>query len=187
MIFVAIIAIAILAGAKAPRRAAPAPVDAGALFAAVAAEIDRGASVRHALALVAPSERVRRLALTGQPIGLVAEAVDRALPDRDPLVIGGISAVIHSGAPPAQLFRLLAERARRRAGRKARVRVLTAQARFSASIVALLPVLVGVMVVATRPGGLVAMGGLGRTAVFIGAAMQLIGVGAVISMVRQHS
>lgn len=166
------------------RLSGPLPSDA-AFFAAVAAELRRGASLRQALAWASPGTKAARLATSGQPMAVVVAALESDVPLRGQLAGAGIALAARSGAPAAPLFARLAERARAGELMVREVRVMTAQARLSAAVIGLIPVGLGIALVLSRSSGSLASPAA-RTAVAVGLGLQLIGLGAIALLVRAH-
>ncbi|NND04433.1 MAG: hypothetical protein HKN91_16780 [Acidimicrobiia bacterium] len=160
--------------------------DEAAAFEAVAAELKRGASLRHAVAAVYPSTSISRLALSGQPMSWVAAELVRHSPRRDDLVGAGLQLAASSGASAEQLFVALAERARSDRRLESKKRVLATQARASAVVVALLPIVLGLMLMVTSNTEAITGSAPARTSVLIGLAMQLAGA-ALVALISRNA
>ncbi len=163
-----------------PRPAA----DVGDYFEAVLVELRRGASLRHAIAMVAPEARHARLARSGQPIAEVAASLDAFVGGRVGLIVPGLALAARTGAPAAPLFAALVQRARRDRARTRLRRTVTAQAQLSAAVVAALPMGLGVLLAVTRRTHLLGSG-MGRMAIIIGLLMQLAGVAVIVILLRR--
>jgi len=166
------------------RRSRPQRCDAD-FFEAMAAELRRGASLRHAVAWAAPESKAARLATTGQPMPVVVAALKSDIPLSSELAGAGIKLAARSGAPAAPLFARLAERSRIAEQLERELRVLTAQARLSAAVVGLIPVGLGIGMVLSR-GGAVLASSAARTTVAAGLSLQLIGLGIIAALLRMH-
>jgi len=91
-----------------------------------------------------------------------------------------------TGARAAALFGRLAERAADVQTLARERRALTAQARFSATIVAGLPVLVAVFVIASGGASATAAAGpLGALVLGVGVALELAGLGVIVWLLRR--
>ena len=154
-------------------------------FEAVAAELRRGASLRHAVAWAAPESNAARLATTGQPMPVVVAALEADVPLVGELAGAGIALAVRSGAPAAPLFARLAERSRIDEQLQRELKVLTAQARLSAAVVGLIPVGLGVGLVLSR-GSAVLASPAARTTVAVGLSLQLLGLGIIATLLRMH-
>ncbi len=152
-------------------------------FDAVAAELRRGASLRHAIAAPVAGSVTARLAVSGQPMGLVVAALERELDPVDGLAAAGIELAGETGAPSATLFSRLAERARARRQLEGERRALSAQARFSAAVVGLMPLGIGLMLGVARGGSLMTKAAT-RLPVLLGLGMQLAGVVLLVLLMR---
>ena len=161
----------------------PLPGDAE-FFATVAAELRRGASLRHAIAWAAPGSNAARLAMTGQPMAAVVTALQVDVPLRGELAAAGMNLAARSGAPAAPLFHRLVDRSQ--AGRQLarELRVLTAQARLSAAVVGLIPLLTSCVLVVGRGGVLASPAA--RIVVGAGLGLQLLGLAVVAVLLRMH-
>ncbi len=163
------------------------PVGPGAAvryFDSVAGELRRGAALRQALAIPAEGSRLARLAMTGQPIELVAAEVQRMFDLGDELAVAGIQLAARSGAPAAALFSRLAERLRTAEQLERDRRTLTAQARLSAAVIGLLPVAPVVMMLLAGRSHLLLEPGPSRSVVLIGLALQGLGLIVIGGLLR---
>lgn len=185
MIAAVLLALLVLQAAVPRKRLAEGLESTAESYEAIAAELRRGANLRHAIAAVHPNSRLSRLALSGQPMDAIAAELAARSPEADPLIEAGVQLAAASGAPAASLFVALAERVRLRREAAAKKRVLTAQARASAAVIATLPLLVGTLLVASRSAGVLATSAAARYAVATGVVLELGGAGIVIAMVRR--
>ena len=174
----------VLAGTPRSRSASPSPPRPVDRFEAVSAELRRGASLRVALASTAPGSRMARLALSGQPMEAVVGELAELWNVDDALLRPGTLLAAIGGAPAAELFDRLADRARAATRLAHRRVVLTAQARMSAVIVGLLPLVIGLLVLATRSGELLTTPAA-RWAVALGMSLHLAGVASVAWFLRR--
>jgi len=171
----------------------PKRADSEAVFlGAVRAELRAGASVRQAV--VAAAARVPelslgpavRLARAGLPLGEVGRAAAAALPVNGAHAAAALEMTALTGARAAALFGRLAERAADVQTLARERRALTAQARFSATIVAGLPVLVAVFVIASGGASATAAAGpLGALVLGVGVALELAGLGVIVWLLRR--
>ena len=159
-------------------------VDAAEYFDTVAGELRRGSSLRHALAAPVPGSRLARLALTGQPIDLVAAEVGAMLRLDDELPIAGIRLASRTGAPASRVFGRLAEQARAVKQHERDRAAATAQARLSAGVIGLLPLTLGLATLVLGNGHFVTRPGPARTAVIIGVSLQLTGLLIIGALLR---
>lgn len=140
------------------------------LLSAIAAELRAGASVRSALAAATRGNTelsaAGRLARGGAPLAVVANALQA-----DSRLSAAIAVAARSGGKSAFVFSRLAERAAMDAEVERQRRVLTAQARMSAAVVASLPLL------------WLVFGGIGRIDSMIrGGAGVIAGLGLAMEM-----
>jgi Flp pilus assembly protein TadB len=154
-------------------------------FEAVASELRRGASLRHALAWAMPGSASARLAGSGQPMAAVVAALEVEVPLEGELAGAGIVLASRSGAAAAPLFIRLAGRSRARRELARELRVLTAQARLSAAVVGLIPVGLGLVLVLSR-GGAVLASPAARSLVAFGLGLQLVGLATIALLLRGH-
>lgn len=174
----------------APRRLAMRPEEEAAWLRSLAAELGAGATLRAALAAAAVDiprlQRVVRLAAGGSPLGEVAGLVAVALPTTGRSAAAAIDIVARSGGRAAAVFAELAAQADAKAELAAERRAATAQARLSAMVVGALPLAaLAVLVVTGRAAALLGGGGLGSLILFAGTGLQLLGLAAVVAMVRR--
>ena len=154
----------------------------------VAAEIDAGSSVRHAViagAARAPDlnlEPAVHLAAAGRPAAEVAQRLQEALPVNGRLSAAAYSLVAESGAEASAVFSGLAVRAAGAGDIERERRVMTAQARLSAALVGGLPVVVTLMMGAMGRGPDVQGAGAVVTALGVG----LIGLGGLMVWLMVH-
>jgi len=162
----------------------PGPAEGARYFDAVAGELRRGAALRQALAIPAPHTRLARLALTGQPIELVAVEVQTMFALDDELATAGIRLASRSGAPTGLLFSRLAERLRFAEQLERDRKALTAQARLSAAVIGLLPAAPGVIMLASGGSGRLLEPGPSRSVALFGLALQLLGLMVIAGLLR---
>jgi len=191
--FVALGVVAVLGvGARLRRGPGGNRTDEAVYHGAVAAELRRGASLR--TAMVHAGSRVPgldighvgRLLRTGQPISVVAAALQPALPLTGRLAMPAITLAAESGGRAAAVFDRLASRALADAEAARERHAATAQARLSAWIVGGLPV--GAVVVAAasgRLGRVAATGTLGLAVLVIGMVLVGLGLATVVILVRR--
>ncbi len=180
-----VLAVAVLAFSPNGRRPRLATTDTAAEFEAIAAELRRGASLRHAIAAAYPESQLARLAHTGQPMGWVAAELARRSVRADTLISAGLQLAAVGGASAAPLFIALAQRVRTQRDLAAKRRVLVAQAKASALVIASLPLLVGLPLVLTRSLGVLSTSAAARTAVLVGISLEIVGAGLVVLMVKR--
>jgi Flp pilus assembly protein TadB len=168
------------------RRAArrPGAAAAAGYFDSVASELRRGAVLRQALAIPVPGTRLARLALTGQPIELVAVEARQMFALDDDLATAGIRLAGRSGAPAGVLFARLAERLRAAEQSARDRRALTAQARLSAVVIGVLPVVPAVMMLASGQRSVLLEPGPGRSMVVAGLVLQALGLIVIGALLR---
>jgi len=167
------------------RRAGSAVPDLAAEYEAVAAELRRGASLRVAIAGVYPGSKLAGLAMSGQPMSWVAAELERRADHGDQLIGAGLQLAATSGASAAPMFVALADRVRTQRDIASKRRVLAAQARASALVIGVIPLVIGLLLVATRSFGSLATSPPARLSVLIGAAMEIVGAGLVIVIARR--
>lgn len=185
MIVALLLALAVARARPIQRRRSQRSGSDAEFFEAVAAELRRGASLRHALAWAAPESGAARLATTGQPMATVVTALETDVPLRGELAGAGIALAGRSGAPAAALFARLADRSRVGEQLARELRVLSAQARISAAVVGLIPIGLGVGLVMSR-GSAVLASPAARSLVGVGLGLQLLGLGTVALLLRAH-
>lgn len=174
------------------RTARVAPDDEATLFRAMAAELRSGASLRGALAEAAHrvphmelDQSVRRAA-AGMPMSDIADSVETKLPSNGRLAAAAFRLSDWSGARVADTFEGLAERAAATADLARERKAATAQARLSALIVGLAPLVFTALLVATgRGAGLIAHGGLGWLVLVVGLGLETAGLFIVALIVRR--
>jgi Flp pilus assembly protein TadB len=158
----------------------PAP----ALLRELASSIEAGATLRTAIADAPPAfvdDTTRRLCLTGAPIEQVAASLGVHVPEvADALpVIARISE--SSGGSVAGAIRAMASVADDAQRRRREIRVATAQSRFSAVVVGVVPVLLAIVLVSVRgvpePGGPAVV-----IPMILGAVSMLVGSAVVFVM-----
>ena len=180
--------------ALAKRRHRPTePADAEAAFlGARAAELAAGAPPRAALVAAASRDRELTLGRAARHAGAgvsgdrVSEELDAALPTHGRLAAAAWHLVATAGGPAASMFEMLAVRAADEAVLRRERRALTAQARASAAVVAGLPVILLVGMVATgrvRPATDPVLG----VVVALGGGLQAAGLAVVWGMLRRSS
>ncbi len=177
---------------RACHRAAPRADDEAVFLAAIRAELRAGASVRHAFVAAAarvpdlPLAPAVRLAQAGMPLGEVGRAAAAALPVNGRHATAALELTARTGARAAALFGRLAERAAEAQATVRERRALTAQARFSALVVAGLPVLPAAVVTLTGGASSAAAAGpLGMVVLVGGVALEVAGLGVVVWLLRR--
>lgn len=155
----------------------------------IAAELRSGQSLRHAVATGAREsgvpgwEQVVARSLAGLPIA------DVGLGFRDPgddasrlRAVLGIAA--STGGEASVVFDALAASMRQHGMLDRERRMATAQARFSAGVIAGGPLLVLVVLFVTGAlGRMLSGGGMGAAIVVVGTALELVGIGVVVAMI----
>jgi Flp pilus assembly protein TadB len=174
----------------APRLLAMRPEEEAAWLRSLAAELSAGATLRAALAAAAVDvprlERVVRLAAGGSPLEEVAGHVAAALPTAGPSAAAAIDIVARSGGRAAAVFAELAAQADAKAELAAERRAATAQARLSATVVGALPLgALAMLLVSGRAAALLGGGGVGSLILIAGIGLQVLGLAAVVAMVRR--
>ncbi|MCH7668009.1 MAG: type II secretion system F family protein [Acidobacteria bacterium] len=155
----------------------------------VSAELRSGRSLRHAFATgardsgVAGWQRVEARALAGLPIGDVGAALTDT--GRDGERVRAVLAIADStGGEAALIFEGLADTMRGRESLDRERRMATAQARFSAGVIAGGPLVALVWLLLTGAlGRLLSGGGIGAGVVVVGTALEILGVGLVVWMI----
>ena len=189
-----LISAAIWAAVAAVQRRSPrvTPDSEATLFRAMAAELRSGASLRSALAEAAHRvpqiqlARPVRYAESGMQMAEIAEAVESQLPENGRLAAAAFRLSDWSGARVADTFDGLAERAAATAELARERRAATAQARLSAVIVGVAPLVFTVLLVATgRGGGLLEHGRLGWMVLGVGLGLEIVGLVTVAVIVRR--
>jgi len=162
--------------------------DTPALLRELASAIEAGATLRTAIAEAAPSlvdERTRRLCRVGAPIGDVTASLGTHLPDvADPLrVIAEVSEA--SGGSVAGSIRSLAGIADDAQRRRREIRVATAQSRFSAIVVGVIPVVFAVVMLAVR--GVPEPGGAAVVIPMVAGAMAMLAGSALVFVMASRA
>lgn len=167
-----------------------APDDEATLFRAMAAELRSGASLRGALAEAAHRvpqielDRPVRLAAAGMSMTDVAGSVEPQLPVNGRLAAAAFRLSDWSGARVADTFEGLAEKAAASADLARERKAATAQARLSALIVGVAPLVFTLLLVVTgRGSGLVAHGGIGWLVLGVGITLEVVGLVVVAVIV----
>jgi len=156
----------------------------------VAAEIDAGSSVRHAViagAARAPDLKLEpavHLAAAGRPAAELAERLQAALPVNGRLAAAAYSLVAESGAQASSVFSGLAVRAAGAGEIERERRVMTAQARLSAALIGGLPVVVTLTMTVMGSGP--DLSGAGAAITILGVGLTGLGGLMVWLMVRQR-
>lgn len=172
------------------RRAMPSPDDEARLLRSLAAELRSGSSLRAALAEAAHAAPAldlsgpTRLAVAGMPMDLVADGVERSLSVNGPLAAAAFRLSSWSGARVAAVFDSLAARAADTAELRREQRAATVQARLSAAIVGLAPLVLSILLVST--GTIPVRGGVGLTIVLVGIGLELAGLLLVLAIIRRE-
>ncbi len=168
------------------------PDSEATLFRAMAAELRSGASLRSALAEAAHRVpqiqlgRPVRYAEAGMQMAEIAEAVETQLPENGRLAAAAFRLSDWSGARVADTFDRLAERAAATAELARERRAATAQARLSAVIVGVAPLVFTVLLMATgRGAGLLEHGSLGWLVLGVGLGFETVGLVTVAVIVRR--
>ncbi len=168
------------------------PDSEATLFRAMAAELRSGASLRSALAEAAHRVpqiqlgRPVRYAEAGMQMAEIAEAVETQLPENGRLAAAAFRLSDWSGARVADTFDGLAERAAATAELARERRAATAQARLSAVIVGVAPLVFTVLLMATgRGAGLLEHGSLGWLVLGVGLGLETVGLVTVAVIVRR--
>jgi tight adherence protein B len=157
----------------------------------VAAELGAGRTAERALAAVgaAGGTAGEAFALAGRRAAAgedIAAALAAALGQRARFAAAAISLQLRAGGDLPTLLRSLARRLEERRGVNAEIRALTAQARLSARVVPLLPV-VGLALAALLDAGAVRLlltTAPGLAIVAVGAALDLVGLLAIRAIAR---
>lgn len=168
------------------------PADEAVFHAAVAAELRAGGSLR--MALVNAAGRVPGLGLdravrhlgVGAPLWSVASDMSRQLPVSAPLLRPAVAVAASAGGSAATVFDALAGRARTELEAQRELRAATAQARLSAWVVGGMPVVaVGYGIATGRIQALIRTGSIGVVVMTVGLALLLVGLAAVVVLVRR--
>jgi tight adherence protein B len=161
-------------------------IDEQQFFMAVHGELRAGSSLRHAISAAAAAQPgpvaadIHRAAATHEPMTEVAGALCR-LPQMGPSAAMATRVAEESGGRAADVFLRLADRARQSADLRRQARRLTAQARLSAVVVGLLPLLWIVFggwghlqMLIAHGGGIVAATGIGMEALGVALVWRLV-------------
>lgn len=167
------------------------PETEAALLRAVGAELRGGASLRVALADVAATspldlDTAGRLARTGMPMDRVAAELRQRLTFNGAATAAAVELSSWSGARVASLFEGLADHASDAAELRREQRSATAQARLSAWIVGLAPlVFTGLVLAGGGAGALGRAGSAGYLIVAVGVGLELAGLAVVALILRR--
>jgi Flp pilus assembly protein TadB len=160
--------------------------------AAMAAELRAGASIRSALDAAADRvadpglSEIGRLARAGVPVEQLAERIGAALPRVRHLAGPAVRIAAEAGGAAAGVFGRLAVRSLEQIEAERERRVATAQVRLSAGVVASLPLVVVIGLLATgRAAALAAAGPVGVAALAVGLGLLSAGMGAVWVLSRR--
>lgn len=174
------------------RRKRITPDDEATYFRALAAEIRAGASLRRALGEAADRvpalsfDRPIRLAQAGVPMSEVAAIVAVEFPANGRLASAAFRLSDWSGARVADAFEGLAGRASSAADLARERSAATAQARLSAIVVGLAPIVFALLLLASgRGSGLMAHGPIGVVVVATGLFLEVLGLLFVTVIVRR--
>lgn len=174
------------------RRKRITPDDEATYFLALAAEIRAGSSLRRALGEAAhrvPTlsfDRPVRLALAGAPMSEIAAIVDNEFPANGRLAAAALRLSDWSGARVADAFDGLAERATGAADLARERSAATAQARLSAIVVGVAPIVFALLLFASgRGSALMARGPIGVIVVATGLVLEVLGLLLVAVIVRR--
>jgi tight adherence protein B len=175
------------------RRTRPiAPDDEATYFRALAAELRAGASLRRALGEAAhrvPAvsfDRPVRFALAGAPMGDIAAMVEERFPANGRLAAAAFRLSDWSGARVADTFEGLADRAAGAAELIRERRAATAQARLSAIVVGVAPVVLALLLFASgHATGFALHGAVGLVMLGAGLTLEIAGLLVVALIVRR--
>jgi len=157
--------------------------------AAIAAELRAGASLRVALAHAADRapelalDRPVRMAIAGVPLSRVATELSGCLPEDGASLAVAVRMSGRSGAKAAAVFDALAAQADERRELHRELRAHTAQARLSAAVVGLAPLVFGALVVAVSREVFADPVALGLVAA--GAVLEILGAAIIALMLRR--
>lgn len=171
------------------RRALASPDDEATFLRALAAELRSGASLRPALAEAAEAAPPLdlagpvRLAVAGIPMDLVAGELERSLPVNGRLAGAAFRLSSWSGARVAAVFDTLASRAADIAELSREQSAATVQARLSAAVVGLAPLVMSLLLLAT--GHVAIRGPVAATIVAAGITLEVAGLGLVVLIIRR--
>lgn len=169
------------------RRATVRPDDEARYLQALTAALESGASLPLALEDAARSvpvvdaEVAVRRARSGEPLGRVGDRLAAALSVNGDVIAAVLDAAEEGGRLAPTMARL-SDRATRQAALQRTRRVRSAQARFSAWVIAGIPLSLVVVLAAT---GRITLAGAAGLFTFVGGALMMAGVGAVVLMVRR--
>lgn len=174
------------------RRTAVDPADEAAFFGALAAELRAGASLRVALAEaaarvpdLATTEIVRR-ATAGLPLDTLGPLVEAAFPANGRVAAPAFALAGMTGARAAGLFETLAARAGHASELRRERRALTAQARLSALVVGVAPLLFALLLLGGGRGAALFQHGFAGYAVLgAGLGLEVLGLAIVFVMLRR--
>jgi Flp pilus assembly protein TadB len=158
---------------------------------AVGSELRGGATLRLALADAAAGSTlglttVGRLVRAGMPMGRVGDELRRLLPVNGAPAAAAVELSGWSGARVASVFEALAERAADTAELRREQRTATTQARLSAWIVGLAPLIfTGVVLAGGGASSLGRAGGAGYAVMAVGVALEVLGLAAVVLILRR--
>ncbi len=168
------------------------PDDEATYFRAITAELRAGASLRSALGDAAervPSlsfEQPSRLAAAGAPMSDIAAIVERSFPANGRLAAAAFRLSDWSGARVADAFDGLAARATAAAELVRERRAATAQARLSAAVVGVAPVVFALLLFASGRGSvLLAHRPAGIVVLATGLVLEVLGLLLVALIVRR--
>lgn len=162
-----------------------------AFLRAVDAELRAGATLRVALADAAHASTLGlatagRLARAGMPMVHVGDELRRCLPVNGAAAAAAVELSGWSGASVASVFETLAERAADTAELRREQRVATIQARLSAWIVGLAPlVFTGVVLAGGGASALGRAGTAGYAVMAVGVALEVAGIATVMLILRR--
>ena len=169
----------------------PLPVDESVFLAAIAAELRAGAALRHSLSAAADRveapglRRVAASAVAGLPASRVADHLEHELGVHGRKAAFAFAIAAETGGGAATAFARLSARAVRFAELKRERAALTAQARLSASVVALAPVAAVVALFGSgRVSLLLESGHVGVVVMFGGLTLVGSGLVIVFAMIR---
>jgi len=157
----------------------------------VAGELRAGSSLRYALSAASSRsfglrlDRAVRLAAAGQPLRLVADALEGTMPRLGALTASAVRTAGATGGRAADVFDALALLAAEEVALVRERRAATAQARFSAWIVGGIPVVY--LLYAALAGKLAVLqstGSVGRALLVVGSLLLVAGVGLMWGMLR---
>jgi tight adherence protein B len=162
-----------------------------AFLRAVGSELRGGATLRLALAGATAGSALGlttagRLARAGMPMDRVGDELRRLLPVNGSATAAAVELSGWSGARVASVFEALAERAADTAELRREQRAATTQARLSAWIVGLAPIVfTGIVLAGGGARSLGRAGGAGYAVMAIGVALEVLGLAAVVLILRR--